>query len=259
MNEHRLISWSSLLSHWTTFAQSALALPPSGEGRRLRDAVPSIIALQAITHALAELDLLPADEYSLGQDRAEITIRTHAGAIHTLWTGEPIPTEIRDLIDDARTALAAAREGGVEWVAGSDGLIAEHPAQLVQQLLAGGFQGDLYLPTPGVPIFEGCPVAFARARSGQTPDPHALDAIGEFLGDVEAPQRRPGMRQAYRQFDFAQGRAVRDLVVPMNDTLPGGQPLLVPGILNGEACAVPLPMRKAAQTEPLPVVFESPA
>lgn len=220
--------------------------------------MPSIIALQSVTHALAELDLLPADEYVLGQDRAEITIRTHAGAIHSLWSAEPIPSEIRELIDDARAALSAAREGGVEWAAGDNGLIAEHPAQLVLHLLADGFRGDLYLPTPGVPLFGGCPAAFARAPLGQTPDERALNAINRFLGEAGAPQRRSGMRQVYRQFDFAKGRAVRDLVVPMNDTLPGGQPLLVPAILNGEASAVPLPMRKAAQTEPLPVVFDNP-
>jgi hypothetical protein len=64
----------------------------------------------------------------------------------------------------------------------------------------------------------------------------------------------PIMRQAYRQFDFAQGRAVRDLVLRMDAALEGGQPLLVPVVLGGEAQPVPLPPPPGYEQEELPVV-----
>ena len=50
-----VISWASLLAHWTQVAQASLALPRDAEGDRWRAAVPSIIVLQAVTHALAEV------------------------------------------------------------------------------------------------------------------------------------------------------------------------------------------------------------
>ncbi len=254
MNEQRLLSWSALLAHWSDFAKSALALPTEGEGGRLRGAVPGIIALQSVTHALAELDQLPRDEYALGQDRAEVLIRRHTSELHELWRGTDVPAEIRDLIADATVALRATREGGVEWCVAADVLVTEHPAELVSALLEAGFGGELFLAAPGVPLFRGCPAAFAREGSGATPPDDIVAAIGEFLGDVTEPVRRATMRQAYRQLDFGLGRAVRDLVVSM-EALPGGQPLLVAAISSGEAQAVPLPMRRPVQTEPLPVEF----
>jgi len=65
----------------------------------------------------------------------------------------------------------------------------------------------------------------------------------------------PYGRQVYRQFDFARGGPVRDLVAPLNADLPPGQPLLVPIVQAGELCAVPLPPRGHLAIDPLPVEF----
>ena len=95
----RAMTWAALLGKWTEFAQSALALPDDDEGGRLREAVPAIIGLQAVTHALAELDDLEPDERALGIDRAEMLIRKHAGELNTIWRGEEMPEEIIEIVD----------------------------------------------------------------------------------------------------------------------------------------------------------------
>ncbi|HRJ50681.1 MAG TPA: hypothetical protein PKU91_09115, partial [Phycisphaerales bacterium] len=59
----------------------------------------------------------------------------------------------------------------------------------------------------------------------------------------------------YRQFDFGIGRAVRDLVIPLDGGLPGGQPLLVIAIEKGREHPVALPPRRPVDQPPLPIVF----
>src|SRR5262245_40321112 len=49
------LTWPALLGHWTAFAQNSLALPKTADGDRWRAAVPAIIGLQALTHALGDL------------------------------------------------------------------------------------------------------------------------------------------------------------------------------------------------------------
>lgn len=253
-------TWAALLAHWTHFAQSAAALPTEGEPGRWRRAVPDIIGLQAITFALGDLDSLPLQERNLGLDRAELGVTAHIRSIHDLWRGEDLPPGLVDLIDDARLALSLAHSRGVEWIACEPRFAAAHPADLVATLLSRGFDGDLYLATPGVRLFEPCPAAFARAARGGSPDAAVCDAIGTFLdasGECSGPDPAPFFRQAYRQFDFAKGRPVRDLVAPFDAGPRPGQPLLVPVILGGEAQRVTLPQRSPQNIDDLPVEFES--
>lgn len=265
MSEHdhhdahnRAMTWAALLGKWAEFARSAVALPDEGDAGRLKQAVPDIIALQSITHALAEIDELVPDERALGLDRAAIGIREHAAAINTIYTGEPMPESLLELIDDARIALDAASGGGLEWSVAADCLICPHPAELVEALIEAGFEGDLFLPTPGVPVFAPAPCAFIRHSGGSPIEPELADVVAEFLasgGETDRPTPRSQPRQVYRQFDFARGGPVRDYVVPLADDLPPGQPLLVPAILEGEPQPVTLPIPGADRQSELPVDF----
>ena len=256
------LTWPALLARWTAFAQSSIALPKNFEGERWRAAVSSIINLQAVTFALAELDTLSAEgggERALALDKSDIIIRSATGQLHALWRAEPLPTELVTLTSDARLALAAARTGGIEWRVTEDRLIAAHPGELVDRLTDLGFAGDLFVPTPGVVLFRESPGAFAREPDGARPSEHVLRAVKEFLLGVSRPERVPAMRQVYRQFDFAQGGPVRDLVVipyAQESAPPSGQPLLVPAIRGGKPIPVTLPPRKSAEIPTLPVVFQ---
>ncbi|MCX5658294.1 MAG: hypothetical protein NTW19_01060 [Planctomycetota bacterium] len=102
------LTWGALLGHWAEFAQSALALPATPEGQRLRSSVPDLIMLQAVWFALQNLDALEHSERALGLDRAEILIEKHAGALSSRWSAETMPEHVRSLIDDARNALNSA-------------------------------------------------------------------------------------------------------------------------------------------------------
>ncbi|MBC7773000.1 MAG: hypothetical protein H7210_10930 [Pyrinomonadaceae bacterium] len=253
------MTWATLLAHWASLAQASMALPAGAEGDRWRAAVPAIIDLQAVTCALDDLDrLAEPDERALALDKADMLIQRDADALSTLWNGEDLHPELQSLIVDACEAHAAAEEGGVEWVVTAERLVAEHPAELVEVLLAMGFAGDLYVPTPGVPIFRTCPATFARDMYGASPDKNMSKAIRTFLGgssSVSKPQRVPYMRMAYRQFDFSKGSAVRDAVEPYDDEPASGQALLIPAILEGEPQPVGLPPRNMPKLDALPVVF----
>lgn len=251
------ITWSTLLAKWTDFARSAVALPPTGEPGRWRASVADIIALQAVTFALGELDeVRDASERALALDRAEIALRAHAASLHDLWRGEPLPQSLAELVDDCRAVLHAARNCGVEWIVVGEELIARHPAELVTQLLSGGFAGDLVVPAPGIPLFCGCPAAFLRGPAGNPPADKQIEAVDAFLGEEAEPtEHLAQFSMPYRQFDFAKGGPVRDLVVPFDSALPGGQPLLVFAIQRGEPQGVSLPPRGKVSVARIPVVF----
>lgn len=254
-NTPDLLTWAALLAKWTDFARSAVALPQGGEGGRFREAVPAIIALQSVTFALADLETLPPDERALGADLAEVLVRRHASELHAIWQAAPLPQEVASIIADAMSALSATRDGGLEWAVVADRLTADHPAELVEALRSLSFVGDLFVPAPGVDLFATCPAAFARGPAGATPSPEIRHLIEDFYADLGPPHRIPGPRQVYRQLDFATGRFVRDLVVPMSDTLPGGQPLLVAAMQAGRVLPVPLAPRRGAPISQLPVEF----
>lgn len=270
-SSERALTWAMLLAKWTEFARAARALPDEGEDGRLKRAVPAIITLHAIACALREVDLLAPADRAAALDVGEVQVRGAVAQLHEHWRGEELHPRVAELIDDARGALRDARNAGLEWLVVRPPLIAEHPAELATALAQAGWDGDLFLPAPGVPLFAGCPAAFARERPSLRGDgsgggagrpvgglsADVRDAIGEFLGKAAGPPApRTAMRQAYRQFDFAKGGPVRDLVVPFDTSLPAGQPLLVPVLLAGELQPVPLPIPAARQQAPLPVVVE---
>lgn len=250
------LTWASLLAHWTEFARSALALPKEGEGGRLRTAVPDIIGLQAVTFALGDLERLPAEERPVALDRAALLIRRHAGVLHEIWRGEPMPGELITLIEDARRALDAAKGAGIEWRLTRGRMVAEHPAGLIAALVEGGFAGDLYLPVGNETLFAGEPVAFVRGPHGAAPGDDVIDAVTGFFDAPTERSRLPAPRQVYRQYDFATGRATRDVVMPFDGGLPAGQPLLAPAILAGAPQAVPLLPRPRTDLPDLPVLVE---
>jgi len=107
----RELTWAALLGRWVEFARSALALPDNTVGTAMRESVPDIIMLQAVWFALKDMDALTDGERGLGLDRAEILIDKHAAALDRRWAeaGQtPIPTQLIDLIDDARSQFASA-------------------------------------------------------------------------------------------------------------------------------------------------------
>lgn len=105
----RAMTWAALLAKWVEFAGAAAALPEAGSGARWRKAVAPIIALQAVTHAVGELHELDAEERAVGLDRAEIMLRERERELRMIWAEEPLPVALVELIDDARTAIDAAR------------------------------------------------------------------------------------------------------------------------------------------------------
>lgn len=254
------LTWVMLLGHWTALAKSALALPRDARGDRWRGAIAPIITLQALCQALGELDDLDDDERALGLDKSELLIQSNTTQLHELWRGEPLPELVIELIDDARSAHTTARLGGVEWTLHDDSAILDHPARLMAALEDLGFAGDLFLPTPGVPVFASAPVGYARGPHGGPPDEKAIALVTAFWRacsvGVDGPTPAPQFRQVYRQFDFARGGPVRDLVADSDATLPAGQPLLVPIMLQGVSQPVALLPRPSDLPGPLPVVFD---
>ncbi len=259
----RVLTWATLLGKWTEFAQAAVALPTDGDGGRWRDSVAPIITLQAITHALGELDELDPGERPLALDRAEIACRESVARLNELWRGESLPTELGELVTDSRIAFELAANAGVEWLVDSERLQAPHPADLCEKLGALGFAGDLFLPAPGVPLFKGSVAAFARGPGGSPTTESETKAIESFLtrrgGKVSPPERIGVPRQVYRQLDFATGSITRDLVIPMNEDLPPGQPLLVLAMERGQACSVAPEAKGGARIEPVAVEVFSPS
>ncbi|HYE02951.1 MAG TPA: hypothetical protein VD963_06925 [Phycisphaerales bacterium] len=259
------LTWAALLAHWTDFARASLALPAGAEGDRWRAAAAPIIGLQAVTFALGDLDRLAgadhagAGERAVALDRAEVLVRRHGRELEALWAGSEMPALVRELADDARAALEAARHAGVEWRVTAERLVTDHPGELLGVLGDAGFVGDLWLPVPGAALFAGAPAAFARGPAGGDPGVTAKRAVKEFLVEVSRPLPVPGPRQVYRQFDFAKGRAVRDLVAPLAEhagtEVPAGQPQLVRVLERGAPRPVTLPIRGMADIGPVPVEF----
>ncbi|MEX0887737.1 MAG: hypothetical protein WD009_15000 [Phycisphaeraceae bacterium] len=105
------LTWAALLAQWVEFARGAIGLPDDEAGRRLRDAVPDIIMLQAVWFALERLDELDDEQRALGIDRAGVLVERHAAALHRRWVDDPMPPQVVELIEDAERALNKARLG----------------------------------------------------------------------------------------------------------------------------------------------------
>ncbi len=238
-------SWSVLLAGWVSFAQTAIALPKEGEGGRWRDSVAPTIGLHAITMALGEIEKVDPEERPLAMDRAEIGIKGHIAELNEIWKREPIPESINELIQDAKDAWEVMLHEGVVWVVKSERFVSFHPAELAERVLDAGYTGEILMSSPGVEMFKGAPLAIVRNNSGGQPEDDILNLIEGFLnacdGDIEQPQIVRPICQVYRQFDFLNNGAGKDLVAPVTGDLQSGQPLLVPVVSGGEMCAVPLP------------------
>lgn len=102
------LTWTALLGRWIEFAQASLAIPAEADGERWRASVPSIINLQAVTFALAEVANLPLQERPLALDKAEILIRANREKLASIWRGGSMTAALRELGEDASTALAHA-------------------------------------------------------------------------------------------------------------------------------------------------------
>lgn len=267
--EDRALTWATLLAHWTDLARSALALPDTPDGDRWKGAVAPIIGLQAVTHALAELDRLTPEERPLALDRAESLIDRHERELRTIWAEDPLDERLDEIVRDARAALAAAASFGLEWTAGPAGLTAQHPGELVAGLLEADFRGDLLVPAPGSPLLAGSPAVFLSAPRAGPIDPLWVEMVRVWLDGgaagasgakptqelVEAPRGIPGPRQVYRQFDFSRGGPVRDLVQPMAADPAPGQPLLLWAIRGGASQPVGLAPRRPEPAPDIPLEF----
>ncbi len=107
------LTWASLLARWMEFARSSAALPRTVEGDRWRRSVAPIIELQAVTHALAELERITDSEAALGIARSDVIIDRAEESLLRTWgvtIAADLHPELVGLIGDARLALDAARK-----------------------------------------------------------------------------------------------------------------------------------------------------
>ncbi|MGV6813450.1 MAG: hypothetical protein ACWA5W_00410 [Phycisphaerales bacterium] len=259
MDTHESISWSTLLAGWIQFAQSAVALPDDEQGKRWKDSVAATIGLHALTMALGEIDRVDPDERPLAMDTSEIGIKTHIAELNQIWRSEPMPESIIELIEDAKAAWEIALHEGVVWLVESKKFVSFHPAELAGALLDVGYIGEVMISTPGTELFAGAPIAIARKNSGGQPEDDVLRMIQDFLdacdGVVTPPQIIRPVCQVYRQFDFLNPGAAKDLVAPVTGELQAGQPLLLPVVRGGEICPVPLPPKAGRPMDPVEVVW----
>ena len=254
-------TWAVLLAGWVEFAQGAVALPEDATGRAWKDSVAPAIGLHAIAMALGELHTLDRDERTLAMDKAELTIKQHARELREAWGAEPMPEALHELVDDAQYAWESSLHEGVVWRVESGRFVADHPGEIGLWLRDAGFGGEVFVSTPGVAMFADAPVAWCRDHSGGQPDDRVVGLMDEFLRSCEGVIGRPELmrpiHQVYRQFDFVNGGASRDLVAPVVGELPPGQPMLVPVISGGDVGSVPLPHRGAKEIGPVDVEWTS--
>lgn len=276
------LTWALLLAHWMEFARGSVSLPESGDAGRFRRSTAPLISLAAVTHALGELDRLDDDERALAVDKAEILIRSDIATLDQIWEGEDPPEAVWVFVENAAAALGEATgidpdadpDAGpdadedhdgidrVAWFAASDGKSWDHPAALLSALAKLSPTLEAWVPSPGVPFFDGGVVCHLEDASGLRDE--ALGLVASFLGDgVEGPVEVDERYQVFRQFNFLKGGAERDVLAPeaLHEAVPG-QPLLVkglsarPGSSEAEIEPVPMPPKSAPPMEPLQV-FEA--
>ncbi|MGP1346044.1 MAG: hypothetical protein ACTS3F_05165 [Phycisphaerales bacterium] len=218
------MTWAYLLARWTEFARASVAFPDDAEGRRWKACIADIIALQAITHALNESHTLPADEFALAMERAELGITAHARAIHNAWNAIPLPQSLTDLIDRARAAHRSAASLSVELRASDSAMIVPDTEPLTRALIEARWHGTLRIAAPGTILFAPEPIAFL-CPFHTIPEPALawLSAVpGAALIETPVPQT-----QIYRQIDPESITITADLVAPLHAQLPPGRPLLL--------------------------------
>jgi hypothetical protein len=246
-------TWAALLARWVEFARAAVSLPSDNEGTRWRRAVPPIITLQAVAHALAELDRLPSAEQALALDRGSVLIRDNAATLNTLWQAEPLPDRVLELIEDAQHAHDAAASRGRHWIVMAPRFVMPALDATLASLVRAGFSGDLLAALPGTILFQDEPALMARP-----------DAELSIAGLRRAGGVTPGL-QVYRQVDPQTGRVERDLIAPLHASLPPGRPLLIPLIKQGrptnalrdhDAQAWQALQRGLLPNDPVPITWE---
>ncbi len=217
-----IVTWSVLLGKWTSFAQSALALPDNEHGGRLRASVAPIIGLQALCFALGECAALPIGERLLGIDRAGVGIRGFARDLDLIWRAEQMPADLLQLLDDAGRALVYAEHLGFVSCVQSDGFVMPEIHSACADAVERGFEGDLFAALPGTLLAPGEPALFTR--------PHKIpfDVPG-----LEAEEGASVQVQVYRSIDESRSTVV-DEIVPFHTALPAGRPLLDHVIADGE-------------------------
>lgn len=307
----RVLTWAALLGKWTELARASVAFPKTSEGAKWRKSVPDLIGLQAITHALGEIELLREEEQGLALDRAALGIETHAANLVELFADDREDPELEEgltgieeideLIDEAREAWDIAAGGqeevpqdevedeidggasggegpgvadeadgpeadaserasdrasepsdspGFEWCVEAERIVGEHPAELIEQLLELGFDGEVYVPSPGSALFRGEPAAYVSGGASM----EVVELVESFVRGV-GDARRGGRRQVYRLTDFATGKIAKDVVIDADAVPPGGQPQLVCAMKGGQACAVSLAPRWVSEIDRVRVEF----
>ncbi|MFG0258127.1 MAG: hypothetical protein ACF8GE_09520 [Phycisphaerales bacterium JB043] len=214
------IAWSALLARWIDWARSSVALPDDAEGSGWKSSLPHLIALQAITHALDELpSVIPADR-PLALERAQVSIRSHAGDVHACWAGHPLPSSILTIVDEAHHALARAHTLGRVFHVGHSGWIAPDPTYWATALVERGFAGDACAVMAGTLLAPGAPASWCADTSVEIPDIPGCALAGLLV--------RP---QIYRQ--QTDDGEVRDICGVFASELLPGLPLMVPVVERG--------------------------
>lgn len=214
-----LVTWTTLLGHWTDLVKAGEGLRRSSDedDRAWRASIPEVIRLQAITFALAELDRIEVPDRGLARDRAAIGVEEASARLDVLWSGVSMPEALLEIAGDASLALETAVYAGLRWIRWRGPERLEMPEI---DLEIAGTAGTLACAQPGTILLPGEPVAWWTERE----PPRELVREGfEF-------QSGPAV-QIYRRLDDG-GRAIGDLVAPLAD-LPVGLPILVPISLDG--------------------------
>ena len=234
--------WTALLAKWTELAQASLGLPSDGDGGRWRASLASIINLQAITHALQEFRRsVDGVDRAVAIDKADLIFAKATAELHEVWRGEAMPDGIVETIDDARAALTQSATNVVVWLNGEDVYVGEDPTAVAIAAVGMGFTGLCLFASPGVPMFAGAPLAVLKAKT--IPAQVERLVASALDGAGVGPLRAGWAAQVYRQYDFGAGRAVRDVVAPLDGEPVAGQPLLTPICEGGELLPVRLAPR----------------
>jgi hypothetical protein len=197
----RISTWSGLLAVWSDFARAAGALPKTGDLGLLRRSVPAIIGLQSLTQALEHIDCLPPDEYSAGQDRAALIVRTLRAELESIWRSDAMPSALVEMLAEARSVLDRTHSAGYEFVPEADPFVMPVGMnELNAWRVRRSFRGTMFAPPIAKRVRAGLPALFISAPNGRPLAREDLLDLGALFpgclwGRVKA------MRQVYETPD----------------------------------------------------------